>query len=93
MERYLSRAVACAALACSLPALAQSTVYKLERTDGQTVYSDKVLPQTKVKKEITASDLNLIAPLATSKEAQETDARLNSQVARRDQLWRARNTA
>lgn len=87
MRHFLPLAFASAALACSFSAPAQTPVYKLEAPDGRTVYSDKVLPQTKVKKKITESELTVIAPLAAAKEGQ---AQSGSKL---DELWRSRNAA
>jgi hypothetical protein len=85
-------------LAASGTAASGQTIYKLQQADGSTVYSDKVLPRTKVQKEITDKEgaLSIVAPPGpvASRDAQpQADARVSPQIARRDELWRERNLA
>ena len=84
-----------AAFALSSSAIGQ-TIYKLQRPDGRTVYSDKVLPQTKVQKEFTdkESALSIIpppGPIASSSPSAQNQ--VTGQLSERDRLWRERNQA
>ena len=73
------------------------TVYKLQTADGRTVYSDKVLPRTKVQKEITDNEgsLSVIAPPASvsGRGAQVAEDQVTARLSQRDQLWRELNLA
>jgi hypothetical protein len=93
MRSWVSSAAGFAFLLAGLAAHAQSPVYKLQRSDGSVVYSDKKLPATRVQKELTAdSELSVISPIAADRRSGEAD-RLRPQVTRFDHLWAERNQA
>lgn len=90
--------IVCAVLLLSAGTAASGqTIYKLQQADGRTVYSDKVLPRTQVKKEFTdkESELSIIAPplSVSGRNAQVAESQITGQLSRRDQLWRERNLA
>lgn len=84
-------------LASSGTVASGQTIYKLQQADGSTVYSDKVLPRTKVQKEIkdSESELSIVAPPASvaGRNAQAAENLITGRLARQDELWRERNAA
>ena len=91
MKHVIQTALALVFASSGTFALGQ-TIYKLQQADGRTVYSDKVLPKTRVQKEITdrQSELSVVAPPAPSQVAEN---QATAQLAKRDQLWRERESA
>ena len=96
MKRLVQTALGLVFISSGTLALGQ-TIYKLQSADGRTVYSDKVLPKTKVRKELTdkESELSVIAPPASvaGHGAQVAENQVATQLTKRDELWRERNRA
>ena len=77
---FLGIAMACAASA-------QAPVYKLNQGGGRAVYSDQQQPGAEARPDLGDTNVNVVAPVVTSKEAAAVNERLNERLAKREELW------